>query len=100
MITYSHIYIVKNVANIAFPKGTVLLPNGESSGIHYQHGGYPPLILAVEDGNLIVAARSDERKFIEKGGCGVGKPTPYNRTCALHPRQQVVNDKKIFSRSN
>ncbi|CAK8671837.1 uncharacterized protein LOC143465657 [Clavelina lepadiformis] len=68
--------------------GTVLLPNGESSGIHYQHGGYPPLILAVEDGNLIVAARSDERKFIEKGGCGVGKPTPYNRTCALHPRQQ------------
>ena len=54
-------------------------------GLNYQHGGYPPLFLHIRDGMFVVGARSDERLFIPKGGCGI----PRTANCFDHPKQQV-----------
>ena len=58
--------------------------DGSFTGLRYNQGGYPPLTLKLKKGLFNVMARSDERIFMPKGGCGDGK-----KECVDHPRQQV-----------
>lgn len=41
------------------------------TGLHYEQGGYPPLIFALKYGYYFILARSDSRKFIKKSGCAL-----------------------------
>lgn len=74
------------IQGICFP-GEIFNSDDKFIGINYSQGGYPPLTMTLHNGYFIITARSDERLFIEKGGCS--KSGIKSAQCPDHPRQQV-----------
>nr|CAB3262777.1 uncharacterized protein LOC100183141 [Phallusia mammillata] len=69
-------------------EGSIFDQRGRYTGLRYVQGGYPPLTVSIDGGEFLVSARSDDRVFPEKGGCGWKKNKPPDFRCPLHPLQQ------------